>query len=270
MTNEFESKPINIDDDIKPRLQGFIVETIKKFENECFIWRGPNPSVIITDAELVKEVLTKISVYQRPKLLGFGLFSHEADKWAKHRKIINPAFHLQKLKIMIPAFCLSCDEVFNAWEEKLRGEEWCELDVWPYLESITSDEISRTAFGSSYQEGRNIFQLQKEESGLIFKASQSSFIPVSRFLPTKRNRRILHLNKRVWSNIKGLIDKRVEAMKAGEAINTDLLGMLLESNFQEIEENGNGMTMDEVIEECKLFYFAGQETTSSLLVRSCK
>ncbi|XP_042067677.1 cytochrome P450 CYP72A219-like [Salvia splendens] len=274
---EANSKPITLDDDIKPRLQAFLLKTIHKHGKDCFYWKGPTPVIVITEAELIKEVLNKSSVYEKPKVLNpvvrmfpQGLFSHEKEKWAKHRKIINPAFHIEKLKMMIPAFHLSCDEVLVKWEKLVSEEGWCEVDVYPYLESVTSDAISRTAFGSSYEEGRRVFELQKEQAALIFKAMQSVYIPGSGFLPTKRNKRIKQIYEEVRSNIRGLIHKRVEAMKAGEAINADLLGLMLESNFQEIEENGSnskfGLTIDEIIEECRLFYFAGQETTSTLLV----
>lgn len=77
------------------------------------------------------------------------------------------------------------------------------------------------------------------------------------------------INKEITDMLRNIINKRVKAMKAGEPSEDDLLGVLLESNYQEIQKQGNkknvGMTIDDVIEECKLFYFAGQETTGVLL-----
>ena len=91
-----------------------------------------------------------------------------------------------------------------------------------------------------------------------------------RFLPTKSNKRMKQNRKEVNELLWGIIDKREKAMKAGETLNDDLLGILLESNFKEIQEHGNdknvGMSIKDVIDECKIFYFAGQETTSVLLL----
>ena len=104
---------------------------------------------------------------------------------------------------------------------------------------------------------------------LISKLIQSVSLLIYRFLPTKRNRRIKELHKKVGAAVREVIDERLEAMKAGESSDNDLLSILLESNLKEIEQKGDksfGLSINDVIEECKLFYFAGQETTSSLLV----
>ncbi|CAH2053696.1 unnamed protein product [Thlaspi arvense] len=64
--------------------------------------------------------------------------------------------------------------------------------------------------------------------------------------------------------LRGIVNKRLRAREAGEAPSDDLLGILLESNLEQAK--GKGISTEEVIEECKLFYLAGQETTSVLLV----
>lgn len=75
--------------------------------DELVFWLGPNPTILISDPELIKEMMNKHTIYQKPhspnpltRLLARGVVSYETDKWSKHRKIINPAFHLDKLKVL--------------------------------------------------------------------------------------------------------------------------------------------------------------------------
>ena len=78
---------------------------------------------------------------------------------------------------MLPAFYQSCSEIISKWENLMSTEGSCELDVWPYIVNLTSDVISRTAFGSNYEEGIRIFQLQTELADLALQALQSIYIP---------------------------------------------------------------------------------------------
>lgn len=78
---------------------------------------------------------------------------------------------------MLPAFDTSCSEMISAWENMVSTQGFCELDVWPFLQALSSDVISRTAFGSNYEEGRRIFQLQTEQAEHTIKALNSIYIP---------------------------------------------------------------------------------------------
>ncbi|XP_071907173.1 cytochrome P450 CYP72A219-like isoform X3 [Coffea arabica] len=272
---EAHSKPVNLSEDFVPRVIPHFCKAVKKYGKNTCVWLGPHPMVVIMNPEHTREITTKLYIFQKPhanpliKLLAQGLVSYDGDKWAKHRKLITPAFHVEKLKHMVPSFYASASEMLDKWEAIVSTNGSCELDVWPDIQTLTSDAISRTAFGSNYQEGKRIFELQREQAEHFLKAVESVYIPGWRFLPTKLNRRMKQIAKDVQESIREIINARLKAMKEGEACADDLLGILLESNSKEIDDHGNkdfGMTIGDVIEECKLFYFAGQETTSVMLV----
>lgn len=70
-----------------------------------YTWFGPKPRVYVLDPELIKEILLRPNEFQRPQheplrdsIIG-GLVVSEGQKWAKHRQIINPAFHLESIKV---------------------------------------------------------------------------------------------------------------------------------------------------------------------------
>ncbi|KAG5235307.1 cytochrome P450 [Salix suchowensis] len=224
MLQEARTKPIGLSDAILPRVMPFLHQVVKDYGKNSFMWIGPKPRVNIMNPDQIRDVFMKINEYQKStqlKPLACGLASHEGEKWAKHRKIINPAFHQEKLKLMIPALYEICSEMINKWGEvAFVDDRPCELDVWPYLQNLSCDAISRM------------------------------------FLPIQSNRRLKANDKEIKASLKALINKREKAMSAGEDTKNDLLDLLLESNFNV------GMSTEDVVDECKIFYFAGQETTS--------
>nr|QFS19030.1 cytochrome P450 72A64v2 [Medicago truncatula] len=274
LQHEDRSKSIGLSKEAAPSIFSPFHQTLHKYGNNSFLWEGTIPRVIITDPDQIKDVFNKIEDFPKQKLrpialyLSVGIVHHEGEKWATHRKIVNPAFHIEKLKGMLPAFSHSCNEMISKWNGLLSSDGTCEVDVWPFLQNLTCDVISRTAFGSSYAEGTKLFQLLKKQGVLLMKELQTN-TPLWP-LPTTNERMMKEIERDIRDLLEGIIRKREKELRNGETTNDDLLGILLQSNHAENQGHRNsksiGMTTQEVIDECKLFYLAGQETTSSLLV----
>ncbi|KAG8077308.1 hypothetical protein GUJ93_ZPchr0007g5767 [Zizania palustris] len=148
------------------------------------------------------------------------------------------------------------------------GTQQGEIDVWPEFQNLAGDVISRAAFGSSFSEGRRIFELQSEQARNVVQMASTMYIPGYSLLPTKLNRRTKANAREVEELLRGVITKREREMKDGHGDKDDLIGLLLESNIEENQETGSSkptMTTEDIIGELKLFYFAGMETTAVLL-----
>lgn len=71
------------------------------------MWAGPTPRITVTDPKLIKEVVNRHNEFQKPQANAFidmfvtGLASYNGQKWDHHRKILNPAFHIEKIKVLI-------------------------------------------------------------------------------------------------------------------------------------------------------------------------
>ncbi|KAK4342417.1 hypothetical protein RND71_038233 [Anisodus tanguticus] len=192
------------------------------------------------DPKLIREVLSnKSGQFRKPRISAFlklfvtGLGTYDGEKWAKHRKILNPAFHMEKLNVvslMLGAFAQCTEDMISRWNKLTISTGSCELDISQEFHSLTGDMLS--------------------------------------FVPTKTNRRRLYIYNTVRSSLKGIIEEREKEVQSGKAHNEDLLGLLMKSNQEEqgnIKDSRKGMSTEDVIEECNSFYFAGQETTATLL-----
>ncbi|BAS96574.1 Os06g0191700 [Oryza sativa Japonica Group] len=265
--------------DVVPRVLPHYRAWMSRYGKVFVSWTGPFPALCVGDYAMAKEILAdRTGLYAKPDpgasilaLFGNGLAFVNGDDWARHRRVVHPAFAMDKLKMMAKTMAECARKVIQAWEARAAaaadGERMVQVEVGEQFHELTADVISHTAFGSSYRQGKEVFVAQRELQYIAMSALNSVRIPGSQYIPTKANIRRRQLAKKVRGTLMAIIRERqatAAAAKEDRGYGNDLLGLMLEANAAA----GGGeksMTMDEIVDECKTFFFAGHDTTSHLL-----
>ncbi|KAK1678562.1 hypothetical protein QYE76_039410 [Lolium multiflorum] len=257
--------------DFVPMVQPHFRKWIAMHGRTFLFWLGARPTLCIADVNVVKQVLfdrnglypKNFSTPHIARLLGKGLVLTDGDDWKRHQKVVHPAFNMDKLKMMTVTMSDCAGSIMSEWKAKLDKGGDVEIELSSQFEELTADVISHTAFGSSYTEGKKVFLAQRELQFLAFSTVFNVQIPGFRYLPTKKNLQISKLDKEVRTMLMNIIKSRLAA-KDTMGYGNDLLGLMLEACAPEHGENPL-LSMDEIIDECKTFFFAGHDTSSHLL-----
>ncbi|KAI3513200.1 hypothetical protein L1887_20527 [Cichorium endivia] len=240
----------------------------KMYGEQFLYWFGTKPRLAIANPDMIKEILLNTSgAFPKTRvnplvkgLFGEGIVYLEGEQWAIHRKITSQAFNMERIKELVPEIVASTKSLLGEMEAKIEGENRLELDVYKKFNDLSADIISRTAFGSNFEEGKHIFELQDQLVKIASEAIRSVYIPGFKYLPTKKNRMSWNLQRESKEMITKIIEKNNKTRENPKA----LLSLLI-SPYNTKENVEKRLSLDEIVDECKTFYFAGKESTANLL-----
>ncbi|ONI06193.1 hypothetical protein PRUPE_5G046700 [Prunus persica] len=248
MQKEAMARPRNLSHDVFALVQPHLHSWTKIYGKTFLQWDGPQPVLVIVDPELCKEILNnKHRAYPKSNPVAFVM-----------KLLGNGLVMSQRIHAMIA----SADTMLERWE----NHEAKEIEVFEEFRLLTSEVISRTAFGSSYLEGKDIFEMLLKISSLTFKtALKPKFPGLSRFVKTNDEIEMEKLEKRIRETIIEIVKKRERKVMPGEegSLRSDFLGLLLKA-YLDTNDNQR-ISLDDLVEECKTFYLAGHESTATFL-----
>eukprot|EP00117_Sycon_ciliatum_P034824 scpid51157/ scgid2474/ Cytochrome P450 4F12; CYPIVF12 len=232
-----------------------------------------------TAAEVLRSSLPKhdyIYGFLKP-WLGEGLLVSNGQKWARDRRLLTHCFHFDILRDYVEVYTDACGIMLQKWSESCaRGES---VDVTVSCTMLTLDVILRCAMGfesdcqmeDGKSSGGNTLA-SRYAKAVVYIANailqrQSNLLHHSDFLfsLTSEGRKLTQELKVSKEMSQHLIQERKAALQESGGKSAaecrDFLDVLLTVE----DEDGNGLTDEEVREQVDTFLFRGHDTTASAL-----
>lgn len=218
--------------------------------------------MLTRDAEIIKHILrknhrnynkSKIQTKHLSKYVGKGLLTASGDYWLKQRRLIQPAFHKEKLQKLVAIMEGEIDKQLQTIQTDKK------VDLYPIMNQLAFHVVAKSLFNYSSDDS-TMHRLQE-----IIEKLQDFII-----------REIRQPHKKWWYKLSGLtakhmllvkesrdiINKVIDERRVSEKEHDDLADMLLKAKY---EDDGTSMTNEQLIDEILIFFVAGHETTANAL-----
>ncbi|XP_010867490.1 cytochrome P450 4F3 isoform X2 [Esox lucius] len=260
---------------------------VRTYKHSCSWFLGPFYSLVrLFHPDYVKPLLlASASITVKDELfygflrpwLGQSILLSNGEEWSRRRRLLTPAFHFDILRNYIKIFNHSSDVMHAKWRRLVANGESC-LDMFSQISMLTLDSLLKCTFSynSNCQENSSeyiaaILELSnliidrrgrilhhwdwwywRTPEGRRFKRACDIVHGFTRTVVQERREQLLHRREP-----ESHTEKRDEEEKKKKVV--DFIDLLLLSK----DEEGQGLSDEDVKAEADTFMFAGHDTTAS-------
>ncbi len=225
----------------------------------------------VTHPDLIEQVLVTHSTkfikdkglkfYAKP-VFGNGLLSSDGDFWLRQRRMAQPAFHRQRINAYAEVMTDYTQRSVASWRD---GET---RDTHADMMHLTLEVVAKTLFNadpnaqvSEIGGCLDVIMERFNNQGLVALVEQMTGKVINRDLQRRYDAAVSRFDQIVDGVIAGRKTPHPSPLPKGEGVREDLLAMFLEAR----DDDGNGMTDQQLRDECKTMFVAGHETTALTL-----
>ena len=242
---------------------GFLLKTRRQYGEIAFLRLAAQDVYLINDPGFVKEVLvtqqgnfTKSRVLQRAKrMLGEGLLTSEGDFHLRQRRLMQPAFHRDRLRGYANAMTDWGIRTRDRWQP---GQT---VDMAEEMMRLTLAVVAQTLFSANVEEeARDI----GESLGSVLDLFNLVMLPFSEILE-KLPLPFVKRFEKARSTLDRIIYRMIAEHRASGEDKGDLLSMLLLAQDEDDRGATGRMSDEQVRDEAMTLFLAGHETTANAL-----
>ncbi len=222
------------------------------------------PVCYVYNPDYIQHVLQQnhknyIKPYQFKQLkivLGNGLVTSEGSFWLKQRRLMQPAFHKQRLATFLDTMVGKTKLRLENWDKNIASNQ--SFDVFQEMMGLTLEIVSECLFGTNVSEQTEV--VSKSLTYLIEELNNrvKGVAPFPMWVPTYKN---LKIKKERTVLDKIVLDIIANRKKSTERYD-DLLGMITE---MQDADTGEKMSDQQLRDEVMTLFIAGHETTANAI-----